>query len=81
MNDTANAKPKHGLLNFLLDFGPLLLFFVALFVIVGGVVAVMKTPLVVVIQWTSPFSSFSTSRARLTEMANGRRKKPSHTAL
>jgi intracellular septation protein len=29
MTDTADAKPKHGLLNFLLDFGPLLLFFLA----------------------------------------------------
>ncbi len=29
MTDAPTAKPKHGLLNFLLDFGPLLLFFVA----------------------------------------------------
>ena len=29
MNDTPTTKPQHGKLNFLLDFGPLLLFFVA----------------------------------------------------
>jgi intracellular septation protein len=29
MTETAPAKPKHGMLNFALDFGPLLLFFLA----------------------------------------------------
>lgn len=29
MTETSPAKPKHGMLNFLLDFGPLLLFFIA----------------------------------------------------